>query len=383
MKHAATWARSLGTVAAVFIFRFAGLSSSLGDAVDAPYLVWTTGGHTNWFAQTYVTFDGVDAARSGGYIKSNQQSWIETIVTGPGTLSFWWMCSGCSAITNPPGDYLEFYIDGERRDWLTGETYWTYARFDIPGGTHTLRWMYVKGNHPGGCGSDCGYLDQVIFSTNPPIPLAAALDTCGVVWTSGGNTNPTFWSGQTNITFDGIDAAQSGAIADRQESWLACIVSGVTNVSFWWRVSSETNCDYLSFLTNEVLVTSISGETGWRSNWFRLSPGTNTLKWSYKKDDSLLGGQDKAWVDQVRFRPAPTNAVELFGLTLPKRLADGNIQFELQMAEDCTARIQVTTNLEPGSWVTLTTVPGTNPVKRVLDLTATNSAQRFYRAVVP
>jgi hypothetical protein len=62
-------------------------SISLGEALDTN-LVWTTGGDALWFGQTTNSYDGVSAA---GCILSGagRESWLETTVVGPATLSFW------------------------------------------------------------------------------------------------------------------------------------------------------------------------------------------------------------------------------------------------------------------------------------------------------
>ena len=67
-------------------------------------------------------------------------------------------------------------------------------------------------------GQDRGWLDQVIYTTNPPISLGEALDICGAQWWTGGNSNPTVWAGDTSVSHDGRSAARSGAITTSQES---------------------------------------------------------------------------------------------------------------------------------------------------------------------
>src|SRR5207244_2199218 len=63
-------------------------AQSLGDALDAPQLTWTTGGSAGWVVETYRTHDGVAAAQSGSIEYYQQASWIQTTVTDPGTLTF-------------------------------------------------------------------------------------------------------------------------------------------------------------------------------------------------------------------------------------------------------------------------------------------------------
>jgi len=90
------------------------------------------------------------------------------------------------------------------------------------------------------------------------VPLADAVDAPLLTWTTGGNQ---VWVGQANTTFDGVDAAQSGAITHSQESWLQTTVTGPGHLRFRWKVSLEANYDYLEFYLDGVLQEgSICGE---------------------------------------------------------------------------------------------------------------------------
>jgi hypothetical protein len=52
----------------------------------------------------------------------------------------------------------------------------------------------------------------VKVTTGPDIPLGTALNTTLPIWTTGGNANPTYWAGQTNVSHTDGKAAESGAI---------------------------------------------------------------------------------------------------------------------------------------------------------------------------
>ncbi len=119
-------------------------------------------------------------------------------------------------------------------------------------------------------------MDRVSYVTSPPPPLEQALNTAGVEWSSSGSVYDNGWFAQTNVTHDGQWAAQSGAIWHNQTNWLQATVSGTTNLSFWWKVSSEAGYDFLEFYTNGVLARQISGEVNWQSNFFRLPITTNS-----------------------------------------------------------------------------------------------------------
>lgn len=141
-----------------------GGGGTLADAVDAPQLTWTTGGNQPWVFQTSVTRDGVDAARSGiiGHI---QQSWIQTTVTGPGTLVFWWKVS-----SEDDFDFLEFHLnDVKQSGSISGNVDWQRREMELSAGSQTLRWRYSKDSSDSS-NQDRGWVDMVSFtpSGGPP-----------------------------------------------------------------------------------------------------------------------------------------------------------------------------------------------------------------------
>jgi hypothetical protein len=129
----------------------------LSEAVDNTSLTWTTGGDANWYGQNTVYYYGGDAAQSGD-ITDNQSSWIQTTVTGPGTLTFYWKVSSESG-----WDFLRFYIDGVEQMGISGEVDWTQKTYSISSGSHTLKWAYTK-DVSISMGSDAGWLDYVVFN---------------------------------------------------------------------------------------------------------------------------------------------------------------------------------------------------------------------------
>jgi endonuclease/exonuclease/phosphatase family metal-dependent hydrolase len=131
------------------------------------------------------------------------------------------------------------------------------------------------------------------------VSLGEAVDAPGLVWTTGGTAS---WFGQTNVTFDAQHAAASGVIIDGQESWLQTTVTGPGELSFRWKVSSESGYDYLEFYADNVLTAPrLSGEVDWQQRLVTLGTGSHTLRWRYAKDGSVSEGQDRGWVDTVAF----------------------------------------------------------------------------------
>ena len=149
-----------------------------------------------------------------------------------------------------------------------------------------------------------------------PKPLARAVDAPDFVWTT--TSGASAWFVQTNVTHDGIDAAESGPLPQSATTLLQTTLAGPGTVSFWWKVSSEPTNDPLLFHIGTSEKARISGEADWRWTNFTVSSGSQVLKWTYSKNSSTTGGLDRAWLDQVLFIPnsvptAPTIAVQPVG----------------------------------------------------------------------
>jgi subtilisin family serine protease len=135
------------------------------------------------------------------------------------------------------------------------------------------------------------------------VPLATALDG-NYNWTSPANDDPAAWYGQkqTLRSGDTTGYAISADITDSEATSMQASVTGPGTLSFMWSVSSETGWDYLEFWINGVKQSgSISGNVAWAQRSFTLSSGSQTLRWTYRKDESLSSGSDAGFVDRVSF----------------------------------------------------------------------------------
>ena len=139
----------------------------------------------------------------------------------------------------------------------------------------------------------------------PPVFLPNALDTPVLVVSSRSSPQ---WYGQTGVSHDGKHAARSAQIASSTASSMRMLVTnGPINVSFWWKVSSETNHDFLTLSIGGVPQTAISGEVDWQQVTFTVPAGPQMLIWTYSKDAAGTAGMDAGFVDQLTFTSiAPT-----------------------------------------------------------------------------
>jgi alpha-tubulin suppressor-like RCC1 family protein len=154
------------TVAALSVpVAFSPASPDLAAALNATNLSWTTSyGVAGWFAETNATHDGISAGQSGP-IGDSQQSILQTTVSGPGTLTFWWKVS-----SEEDFDLLSFTVDGAMPfPAISGEVNWEQETVSVAAGVHQLSWVYSK-DPSVSVGQDAGWLDQVTLLPPPPVP---------------------------------------------------------------------------------------------------------------------------------------------------------------------------------------------------------------------
>ena len=77
-------------------------------------------------------------------------------------------------------------------------------------------------------------------------------------------------------------------------------------MSFYWKVSSEGNCDYLEFYIDGARQDRISDSEDWHKMTYEITGSAlHTLEWRYFKDGSVSEGDDCGWIDKVEWVPAP------------------------------------------------------------------------------
>ncbi len=105
--------------------------------------------------------------------------------------------------------------------------------------------------------------------------------------------------------YEGTYCIQSGSISHSQTSQIMTTQTVATtgDISFYSKVSSEANYDYLRFYIDGNLQEQWAGSTDWELHTYSVSQGTHTFNWTYYKDGSQSNGSDCAWVDYITFPP--------------------------------------------------------------------------------
>lgn len=121
-------------------------------------------------------------------------------------------------------------------------------------------------------------------------------------WTNG-SVSP--WTVQAEEYYSGIFAAKAGTIGHGQNSTLSLVLNVLEtgDISFFSKVSSEANYDYLRFFIDGVQQAQWSGNIDWTRYNYLVNPGTHTFTWTYIKDQGTSSGLDSAWLDHITFPP--------------------------------------------------------------------------------
>ena len=150
------------------------------------------------------------------------------------------------------------------------------------------------------------------------------------------------------------------------------LVTGIGTASDNWQI---TNIWYQLNSNAWNQVSTANSFSNWNTPLLTLVTGTNTLK-----AFALNLGGIYSLTNSVSFVSSNTFALQLvFTNALPMKT--NGLVFSLQLSSGLNGRIQFSTNM--ADWTPLTNFVGTNSTITFRDPGATNSSQRFYRAVIP
>jgi hypothetical protein len=135
------------------------------------------------------------------------------------------------------------------------------------------------------------------------LPLADAIDNTSLSVVTFGVQGG--WVGQIGTYHTGGDAAQSQDASDSQSGTMQASVRGPGTMTFYWKVSSESGYDLLSFVVDGVSQNTISGEVDWQQVSYPMADGLHVVQWTYSKNASVSGGSDCGWVDDIQFSGSP------------------------------------------------------------------------------
>ena len=119
--------------------------------------------------------------------------------------------------------------------------------------------------------------------------------------------------------FDGVYCAQSDTTITHDESSRLTFTYTSNmegDISFYSRISSETNYDFLIFYIDDEEIHSWSGNVEWYEHSYPVTPGRHEYSWVYAKDYSVSSGSDCAWIDYITLPPTLDETKEQADLPL-------------------------------------------------------------------
>ena len=121
-------------------------------------------------------------------------------------------------------------------------------------------------------------------------------------WNFGGDQP---WTITNSNPYEGNFCAKSGQINDlsTSELFITFNVLSDDSISFFRKVSSEDNYDFLKFYIDNNEFDKWSGEKSWQRVAYPVTTGEHTFKWEYIKDAYVSNGSDCGWIDYIVFPP--------------------------------------------------------------------------------
>jgi len=144
-------------------------------------------------------------------------------------------------------------------------------------------------------------------------------------WEFGGDAD---WTITSTNPYQGSYCAKSGNISHYETSELLITldVPGDNTISFFKKVSSEADYDYLKFYIDGSLKSEWAGEVAWSEASFPVTAGEHTFKWEYFKDANTSSGQDCAWIDFVILPAGPSSNSQIISLETGFQFASTYLQ---------------------------------------------------------
>lgn len=126
------------------------------------------------------------------------------------------------------------------------------------------------------------------------------------------------WIITNDLSHTGDYCAESGHIGDNEITSMLIEVENTSDgaISFYYKVSSTKNNDFLVFYIDGEMQDRWSGETDWEFVSYDVPAGTHVFEWRYDKSPNGSSGEDRGWIDDIVF---PGNSVVLGVETLTEK----------------------------------------------------------------
>lgn len=198
---------------------------------------------------------------------------------------------------------LTLYLDDmEIAQWMINSTSYEdrLATAVVPRGIHKLELAIADEPVSADWDVVVDFVDvDIVWANIPSEEGFETGDLSNFGWLTYGYDEWTVTSGESH---SGTYSAKAGPTSDGEAATLALTLDCFSgDVSFYYRVSSESGFDHLEFYIDGTRAGQWSGQEDWTAVSFPVTAGERTFEWVYSKDSSVSAGDDTAWIDDIIF----------------------------------------------------------------------------------
>ncbi len=274
---------------------------TVAEALDAPGRTFTTSGDGQWFGQSSSEAQAGGTLLRAPALAAGQSASVSTQVTGPATVSFWWIGSSFSQ------GAFSCLVDGKKLVvWGGGSGPYSYAgpfsgwnpeKVFIPAGSHTVTWL----SQPESSFSLPDRLDNVSVTPAASNPVGDAIGLPNQALRTYGTDNWVADSSVVNGT--GASARSSGAAAA-----LGMVMDGPGTLHFRIRVTDLGDYSYAGFAVDSTTVFSVNSTTVfgpdpasgvWHEYNATIPAGSHRVNWYNSSSRTFT--YPTMWLDDVYF----------------------------------------------------------------------------------
>lgn len=152
--------------------------------------------------------------------------------------------------------------------------------------------------------ADAPHSVQLFVREFTPDETVAASDGEPVLWTGTEE-----WISVEDGTATSGYCMRSKPAGAGESVGVSATVEGPGTLSFDWRISSSRG-HYARFYLDDTKTNELTRSTAWSTASYVLGKGTHALRWTYEKGTGATGGEDAAFLDNVRWEPFPAITLE-------------------------------------------------------------------------
>ncbi|MCW1883884.1 hypothetical protein OKA04_04040 [Luteolibacter flavescens] len=291
------------------------MGGSPAEGLDST-LSWTVSGNSTWeTAPSASAVNGGDVARA----RQPGDATMETVVSGPATVSFSWRLSG------PDGrGWLSLRIGGHEMATLRRGLPWQRVDINLPPGSHTLRiGAHGMARVPGAAAE----VDHFVVNAGARLPWLTGVDEDpAALWVATGSSQV---AAEVVPSLSGIDDGQVATMRGTGGSGRTSLMRLVQGPA---RLVPRVNVKGGSFVGRDLdsvgAIRRVNSSTGntWNASPIIVGPGIHRVEWVHFYWAQLEDEKDPhPQVLPGSVNPAPTDVATLAGLAITPLTLDTTV----------------------------------------------------------